>query len=92
MSWAMLHAESEKLAAGAEIARHRGEMDHARSLYAQAAEAEARGLDFVDSAKKRTAGICSVSAVALWYKAQKYERAQQTASCGYRKAGFLSLP
>jgi hypothetical protein len=79
MSWAQLHAESEKLAAEAEIAHHRGETDLARSLYAQAAEVEARGLDFVDSGKKRTAGICSVSAVALWYKAQEYERAQQTA-------------
>jgi hypothetical protein len=79
MSWTKLHAESERLAAEGEEASRRGEHVHARSLYAQAAEAEARGLDFVDPGKRRTAGICSVSTVSLWFKAQEYVLAQQTA-------------
>jgi hypothetical protein len=79
MSWANLHAESEKRATEAAIAARRGEADLARTLYAQAADFETRGLEYVDPGKRRTIGISAVSAVALWYNAQEYEKAQQAA-------------
>lgn len=79
MSWKVYHTRSETLAAEAEIANRRGEMDLARSLYAEAAESETLGLELLDPAKQRTLGISAVSAVALWFKAQKYEMAEQMA-------------
>lgn len=79
MSWAEWHPRSEQLAAEAEAAIHAGDLDVARNLYAAAAEAEARALDNLDRSKQRTFGVTAVSAVALWYKAQRYDNALRLA-------------
>jgi hypothetical protein len=77
MAWADLHSQSANLASEAEAALRQGDVEKARLLYAQAAEAEARGLEQLDVSKKRTLGISAVSAASLWYKAAHYVEAQQ---------------
>ncbi len=79
MSWAEHHSESERLAAEAEVALRSGDDVRARSLYADAAQAEARALCDLDPGKTRTLGISAVSAVALWYKARNYPEAERLA-------------
>ena len=79
MTWAELHAESERFAIEAEIALRARETAHALSLYGQAAALERRALDLLDISKMRTRGVTAVSAVALWYKAEEYVRAEQLA-------------
>ncbi|MBX9629406.1 MAG: hypothetical protein K2X67_02700 [Burkholderiales bacterium] len=79
MTWAELHARSEQLAIEAELAMRAKNTDHALDLYVQAAAAEQQALDQVDASKARTRGITAVSAVALWYKARDYSRAEQLA-------------
>lgn len=79
MTWAMLHAESERLAIEAQLALRARDADHALELYKQAAEAERKALDRLDVSKVRTRGITAVSAVALWFKAGEYALAEQLA-------------
>src|SRR5439155_7800652 len=77
MSWSNFHAESERLAAEAEVAKRLGEGDKALSLYAQSAEAEIQAIEALDKGKKRTLGISVVSAISLWYKAREFRKAEQ---------------
>ena len=79
MSWSTFHAESERLAAKAEVAKRSGDRDKALRFYAQAAEAEIQAISALDKSKKRTLGISVVSAVALWYKARELRRAEEVA-------------
>ncbi len=89
MSWAQLHAESERFAAEAELAKRRGDQETAAKLYAKAAEAETRTIEVLAGNKTRTLGIAVVSAVSLWYKAHEYKNAE---SLVYRWLGSPSLP
>lgn len=79
MTWAKLHAESERLAIEAQLALKARSTEHAIELYRQAADVERRALDQIDVSKVRTRGITAVSAVALWFKAGEYEFAEQLA-------------
>lgn len=79
MTWAELHKASEAAAIVAEQAFRDGNTSQAAILYAKAAELEQQALGSVDGTKARTRGITAVSAVALWYKAVAYERAEQLA-------------
>jgi hypothetical protein len=79
MTWIEFHTVSETAAIKAEEAFRKGDAANARSLYELAAESEQKALAAVDSAKTRTRGITAVSAVALWFKAAAFERAEQLA-------------
>lgn len=79
MSWPERHRESERLAAEAEAAGRAGDMRLAKSLYAQAADAEEGALMALDRTKARTLGISAVSTVSLRYKAEQYQLAEVTA-------------
>lgn len=79
MSWAELHAESERLAIEAQLALQARNTGQALNLYRQAAEQERKALDQLDKSKTRTRGITGVSAVALWFKAGEYSLAEQLA-------------
>ncbi len=79
MTWIEFHTASETAAIKAEEAFRGGDAANAKLLYELAAESEQRALAAVDSAKTRTRGITAVSAVALWYKAAAFERAEQLA-------------
>jgi hypothetical protein len=79
MTWAEFHARSEQLAIEAELAMRAKNTAQALALYAQAAVVERQALDQLDVTKARTRGITAVSAVALWYKARDYSRAEQLA-------------
>lgn len=79
MTWAELHAESERLAIEAQLALRARNTDRALDLYKQAAQAERKALERLDLSKVRTRGITAVSAVALWFKASEYELAEQLA-------------
>jgi hypothetical protein len=89
MTWAENHAESEHLASDAEIASRSGDTVRAERLYKAAASAELRALEELDSSKHRTLGITAVSAVALLYKAQEFDTAQDVA---YRWLRESNLP
>lgn len=79
MSWAELHAESERLAIEAQVALRARNTGQAIDLYRQAAEIERQALEQIDVSKVRTRGITAVSAVALWFKAGEYKHAEQLA-------------
>ena len=79
MTWAELHTKSEKLAIEAQLALRARNTEQALDLYRQAAEAEQQALHQLDTSKLRTRGITAVSAVALWFKASEYIRAEQVA-------------
>ncbi|MCP4701807.1 MAG: hypothetical protein GY862_33850 [Gammaproteobacteria bacterium] len=89
MTWSLHHKQSEIFAGQAEIALKHGEIVRARTLYAQAAEAEELALHQLDNSKKRTVGISAVSTASLWYKAKEFQKAEKTA---YRWLGSESLP
>ena len=79
MTWAELHAESERLAIEAQLTLRERDFGKALNLYKQAADVERRALDQLDKSKTRTRGITAVSAVALWFKAGEYALAEQLA-------------
>jgi hypothetical protein len=79
MSWNIYHSQSEQYASQAELAHRHGDEGVATDLYRRAAEAEVRALESLDHSKVRTLGVTAVSAVSLWFKAQKYEQAQVVA-------------
>jgi hypothetical protein len=78
-SWAELHKAREEAAIKAEAISREGNTPQAMLLYVQAAELEHQALAAIDPLKIRTKAITAVSAVALWYKAAAYERAEQLA-------------
>lgn len=75
----MYHIKSENYAGEAELALKRKEYDRALELYRQAAELETQALSSLEPGKKRTRGITAVSTASLWFKAHKYDRAQEIA-------------
>jgi hypothetical protein len=79
MTWAELHAESEKVAIEAERAFRGGDTSQATELYTKAANLEQQALAALDVSKARTRGITAVSAVSLWYEAAAFENAEQLA-------------
>lgn len=82
VSWDKLHRQSEALAIQAEQACRGVKPALASILYDLAAELEEMALMATLASapeKVRTKGITAVSAVSLWYKAGKYERAQKLA-------------
>ncbi|HJV81328.1 hypothetical protein [Noviherbaspirillum sp.] len=79
MTWAELHAESERLAIEASLALRARNLSLATDLYKRAAEFERQALDQLDISKARTRGITAVSAVALWFKAAEFSSAEQLA-------------
>lgn len=79
MSWAEFHSLSESIAARAQSALRSGDRTTALILYAEAAAAEHRALEQTHPTKLKTRGITAVSAVALHYKAQSFEKAEQLA-------------
>ena len=89
MSWINYHAVSERLASQAQAALREGRQQEALDLYARAADAEELAVADLDTAKVRTLGISSVSAVSLYFKAAKFERAEEVAA---RWLGFNVLP
>ena len=86
--WLEKHSESERLAAEAELLLRRGAAVDAQCLYAQAAQAETQACEVLDRSKTRTLGVSVVSAVALWYKANDFERAERVA-CEWLATGCL---
>lgn len=89
MTWTELHRESEQFSMEAHLALNVGDKDRAYDLFRQAAQAERRALDRLDVAKARTRGITAVSAVALWFKAEDYDQAEQLA---YSMLGDPNIP
>lgn len=79
MTWAELHADSERLAIEAQLALRARNAGQAVELYKRAAGIERQALDQLDVSKARTRGITAVSAVALWFKAREYALAEQLA-------------
>ena len=79
MTWAKLHTESERFAIEAQLALKSRRTEQSIELYRKAAELEQSALEQIDISKARTRGITAVSAVALWFKAGVYERAEQLA-------------
>ena len=80
MSWTKNHEVSERLASQAQAALREGRQREALDLYARAAHAEELAVADMDTAKVRTLGISAVSAVSLYYKAAKFERAEEVAA------------
>ena len=89
MSWSDHHSASEIFAADAEFQLRAGSKSIALDLYHRAAEEEARAFEALEVSKTRTRGITAVSAVALCYKAQTYQTAEQWA---YRYLASRDLP
>jgi hypothetical protein len=79
MTWAEHHRKSEELASLAEVCLINGNDLEAEKNYRLAAEAEFAALTDLDISKKRTLGITVVSATALWFKAQEWNRAKRVA-------------
>jgi len=79
MSWSSLHAQSEQYAIEAALKLREQNRNEARALYDKAADAEEQALQYLEKSKVRTRGITAVSAVALWFKAAQYQRAEQLA-------------
>ncbi len=79
MSWLSWHEVSERFASDAHLALREGKRDEASALFGSAAEAESRALEELDPSKGRTLGITAVSAVALWFKADKLPEAEREA-------------
>jgi hypothetical protein len=79
MTWVELHRASEEAAIQAEARARAGDGPQARVLYARAAVLEHQALGVVDPLKARTRAVTAVSAVALFYKAAEYARAEQLA-------------
>lgn len=89
MSWAQWHQTSERLASEAEVLYRRNDIDAARLLYAQAADAEHKALQSLEPSKVRTRAITAVSVVSLWFKAAKFAESEQLA---YTLLGAGDLP
>jgi hypothetical protein len=89
MNWSSEHRESERLAAAAHETLRHGDAKRAQDLFARAAMAERRALDYIGPDKPRTFGITAVSAVSLLYKAGCLDEAEQLA---HRAAANSDMP
>ena len=72
-------AQVDERAFEAEQAARAGDHVRARAKFAEAAELEAAIARDVPAADDRVRGVLAVSAAALWYKAGRYDEAQQIA-------------
>lgn len=88
MSWKEYHSISEQWAADAEVSIREGNAAGAQALYEKAAESELKALQSIEQDKSRTIGITLISAVSLFYKAQKYQSAEALA-CQYLSSFYL---
>lgn len=79
-------AQVDALAYEAELADRRGELEHARRLYAEAAAIEAEIARSAPASEPRVRGLLAVSATALWYKASRHDEVERLA------CAFLSDP
>jgi hypothetical protein len=79
VTWNEHHTRSEHLASEARELSRIGDRERAEALYAEAAEQETAAIQFVPEEKQKTRGITAVSAVALWYKARAFSRAEEVA-------------
>jgi hypothetical protein len=79
MTWVDWHKKSEALAAEAHAAHRRGDASKARSLFADAANAEVAAVNDLEPGKPRTLGITAVSAVSLMMKAELLDEAEALA-------------
>lgn len=77
MNWLESHKQSEKYASEAQTALRFKQPQQAKALYAKAAEAEEEALRQVDKSKPRTFGVIAISAIALWFNAEEYERSEK---------------
>jgi hypothetical protein len=89
MTWAEHHRKSEELASSAAMSLLNGHSIEATQHYRLAAESELLALADLDISKQRTLGITVVSAVALWFKGQEWNRAKRVA---YQWLATDSLP
>lgn len=89
MTWSDSHKKSEEAAANAHQAVRRGNVEEARRLFIEAAEAEQLALNQIGSEKTRTLGIIAISAAALFYKGGDLGRASQLA---HRMSAEPALP
>jgi hypothetical protein len=79
MTWLDSHSVSERLASEADVQARGGHRNRAVELFAEAAEFETRALSALDLSKPRTLGVTAVSAVSLWYKANRLKQAESIA-------------
>ena len=80
MTWSERHAQSERLARAAEIARRAGDVASSSTLFRDAAKAEMEALGFLaPSETDRTYGVTAVSAVVLRHKAGDHVQAAEIA-------------
>ena len=77
MSWMDHHRRSELLVSEAERLARTGQVSDSQLRYALAAEAEEEALAHLDSSKKRTRAIGSVSIAALRFRAGQYGVAEK---------------
>lgn len=89
MTWVEHHRKSEELASLANVCLMNGHDLEAGKNYCLAAEAELIALADLDITKQRTLGITVVSAAALWFKGQDWNRAKRVA---YQWLATDSLP
>jgi len=78
-TWKDAHAESEELAAHAELALRSQHHIRAKTLYRKAALAEEGAYYLLVGSKRITRGITAVSATALWYKSGDYVETNRVA-------------
>jgi hypothetical protein len=72
-------AQSETMALQAEQAWSTGKQEDGRGLFAKAAELEEAVAFSVPETSARMRGVLAISAVALWYKAARYDHAKRVA-------------
>jgi len=74
-----LHRQAEDIMGSADMALARGDLDSARSQYAEAAQLELQALDRIPQDRVRTRGAVAIGAVSLYRKAGLPDAAIQTA-------------
>lgn len=88
MTWADLLRESEELAASAHVAKRNGDGEKSKDNFYKAALLEQKAVALVGGDKPRTLGILSVSAAALYYKADKIYDAELAAHTSLSRQGL----
>lgn len=89
MSWSESHSQSEQYVNLADKALKDGHISEANILYNEAAQFEEQAISFIDLSKKKTLGVTVVSAVALYFKGNEFEKAE---SVSHKWLGSSNLP
>lgn len=79
MSWLRFHKASELKAVSAHGLRNRGDNDQAKAMFHSAAKDEVSAVLALGNDKPRTLAACAVSAIALFFKADEFQEAEQFA-------------